>query len=309
MHHIFYHDHCADGFAAATIARTALLERDPKASLHFVPCSYEDKPLLQLAACDKEDSVYVLDFSFERAALDLAASRVKELVVLDHHKTALPLADAPYAKIDMKHSGVALTWMHFYGANNIPPFGVEMIEWRDLGHQWQQPGDIKSEFSRPLHVALMEMRPRTFEDWHPLLYRYDAAMKGCTEAMELSKANVLMAKDLAHYCHKVDITDKDGSHWMFWALSHPPLHLASDALDELAQVPGAGRIAAAWRVVGSKIKWSLRSTADGPDCSEIAKRIDPLIGGGHRHAAGFTTDGPVKMVKETADVQTPEPRL
>jgi nanoRNase/pAp phosphatase (c-di-AMP/oligoRNAs hydrolase) len=67
--------------------------------------------------------------------------------------------------------------------------------------------------------------------------------------------------------------------------------IMSDLVGELA----AGHpFAAGYQDQGTLRKWSLRSGPDGVDVAAIAVRFG---GGGHRHAAGFTTRLPDSLLR------------
>lgn len=59
--------------------------------------------------------------------------------------------------------------------------------------------------------------------------------------------------------------------------------MASALGHELAKRSESG-VGVVWHLDGETYRWELRSTADGPDVSEIAEAYG---GGGHAHAAGF----------------------
>lgn len=89
-HIIFAHSHCTDGLCAASIMKRAInicLNTEDIVVI-FVRYGAEKKALEQAEIDDKTD-VYIVDFSFSREdTLDIA-KKCKNLVILDHHITAL----------------------------------------------------------------------------------------------------------------------------------------------------------------------------------------------------------------------------
>ena len=89
-HVIFAHSHCTDGLCAASIMKRAInicLNTEDIVVI-FARYGAERKALEQAEIDDKTD-VYIVDFSFSREdTLDIAR-KCKNLVILDHHITAL----------------------------------------------------------------------------------------------------------------------------------------------------------------------------------------------------------------------------
>ena len=74
--HVLYHGDCPDGFGAAWAAWKALGE-----AASYLPVQHGDPP----PALPREARVVLVDFSYPRAALLDLRSRVRDLLVLDHH--------------------------------------------------------------------------------------------------------------------------------------------------------------------------------------------------------------------------------
>lgn len=112
------HHRDSDGYCAALAAYVAGLteawQPGNLANAIYVDVQYgEAFPNIELT--DK-DRVYILDFSYDRVTLDAVNAKVKDLVVIDHHKTAAKaLQGAPYAIFDMTKSGSDLAWEYFHG--------------------------------------------------------------------------------------------------------------------------------------------------------------------------------------------------
>ena len=93
---VLYHAGCADGFAAAMVARAALELPDLEAPANFPelrPVQYGDPIPDAEDVADAE--VWVVDFSWPMAELEELARRARAVTVFDHHKSAAHLADIP----------------------------------------------------------------------------------------------------------------------------------------------------------------------------------------------------------------------
>ena len=89
-HVIFAHSHCTDGLCAASIMKRAINICLNTENVVVVFVRYgEEKKALEAEEINSETDVYVVDFSFSREdTLDIA-KKCANLVILDHHITAL----------------------------------------------------------------------------------------------------------------------------------------------------------------------------------------------------------------------------
>lgn len=162
--YILHHSDC-DGYAAGAIAFNCLSDR--KKDLKAIPVNYgQPFPELKLKLVDE---VYILDFSYKRAILDDINTKVKKLVVLDHHTTAEEeLRGAPYAHFDMTKSGVLLAWEHF-----VPEYpATEVVMLLDSYDLWK-----KEEPLYPWKMVMMfhfacESMLKDFSFWTALMNGY-----------------------------------------------------------------------------------------------------------------------------------------
>src|SRR5579859_5737173 len=164
---VLYHANCADGFTAAWVAWRAL-----KDNAEYVAVNY-GQPAPDVTGRE----VYVLDFSFKRPVMLQMLASAKQLVVLDHHKTAqaelagLQMeADAGQcpSKIvfDMTKCGARLTWEHFF-SEPVPRL-VRLVEDRDLW-LWKLYG------SKEISAAIASY-PKTFDVWEQI----HSMLEGCS---------------------------------------------------------------------------------------------------------------------------------
>jgi uncharacterized protein len=88
--------------------------------------------------------VLICDYSYKKEVIEDLLKRVKNLLIIDHHKTAekdLAEIDDRYKIFDMKHSGAYLTWTYLFG--DSVPLLIRYIEDRDI---WTKKMPFTEEF-------------------------------------------------------------------------------------------------------------------------------------------------------------------
>jgi oligoribonuclease NrnB/cAMP/cGMP phosphodiesterase (DHH superfamily) len=257
-----YHGNCADGFGAAWVVRKAL-----GMETIFVPGTYGNPPPNGL---NEDDELYIVDFSYKRPILLELASKVKNLTILDHHKTAQEdLLGFRHRNVnavfDMERSGATITWDFFFSGLPRPRL-LDHIEDRDLW-RFLLPG------TREIQANVFSY-PYSFDVWDKLMKAppEDLMMEG--EAIERKHH-----KDVKELIQVVTRPMLIGGYVV--PVANLPYTFTSDAGHELAKgQPFAGCY---WDTPEGRV-FSLRSTDEGVDVSEIAKKYG---GGGHRNASGF----------------------
>ena len=254
-----YHANCADGFTSAWVVRKALGE-----SVQFYPGVYQDMPP-DVTGKD----VLLVDFSYKRPVLEAMRGQAASVIVLDHHKTAeADLRDLPgvLSVFDMNRSGARITWDYFFPTQE-PPAMLRHIEDRDL---WR----FALRKTREIQASVFSY-PYEFSAWDFLMEQADLnqlAVEG--EAIERKHF-----KDIRELVNVVTRRMKIGGYVV--PVANLPYTLTSDAGHLLAKgEPFAGCY---WDTPEGRV-FSLRSTDEGVDVSEIAKQYG---GGGHRNASGF----------------------
>ncbi len=286
---VLYHRGCNDGIVAAWAARGKLGD-----SAIYLPYQYgEDTPL---ECVDKH--VIMVDLSLKLDRLDELKAKVKSVLIIDHHKTAIELEGhlidvrtySDYLKLrddkaevekgmlylDQNYSGAVLSWAFFNDLVEIDlvslPIGLQHVHDYDL---WIH----ELEETKAVNAWLINDR-LTME-------RVDLLMSDTLNLPEsiLDVGNALLRYDdkiirsvVREYVQIVDIGDGKVA-----ALVNAPHHLRNELSDLLSD-------RYAYVVVYSKRKnrtvYSLRSKKDSYDVSEIAARFG---GGGHSEAAAFST--------------------
>lgn len=292
-----YHGNCADGFTAAWA-----VHRRFGNDWGYHAGIYQNPPP-DVTGRD----VVLVDFSYKRDVLREMARAARSILVLDHHKTAaddlrasdgtdepgphvrrlpsMPTWDehmqqttiddahgVPYCEIyayfDMNRSGAGIAWDFFHPDAERPAI-VNYAEDRDL---WR----FQLPFSRDIN-AFVFAHDYSFDVWESLARQLATRFDSCVDmGAAIEKKH---HKDVAELVSALKRRMTIGGHEV-WAASLP-YTLTSDAGHLMAT--GEPFAACYWDTPEGRV-FSLRSTDEGLDVSEIAKQYG---GGGHRNASGF----------------------
>ena len=304
---VLYHANCADGFGAAFAAWLKLGD-----DAEYVACSYgkqADTFLETYLGRLTERDIYILDFSFSKPIMKYLISENKQVIWLDHHKSAFEMwcdEERTYTKhedkyhtiiLDNNKSGAYLAWEFFHPGTEVPMF----IKHIDDYDRWQ----FKIEGTKAFNKALWSHAPWNFESWKNIaeneqVFGPEVLARMYTEGAAILRAhdqNVQsVVKGSARACRLIHVKDQDPSwyqtheHWEAefdvdaagLAANCPP-HLTSDVGHELANQSGTFGLCSTLSQTDLVAKCSLRSNAPY-DVSAIAKSFG---GGGHAQAAGF----------------------
>jgi oligoribonuclease NrnB/cAMP/cGMP phosphodiesterase (DHH superfamily) len=259
---VIYHSPCADGFTAAW----SIWKVHP--DWEFYPGKYQEDPP---DVTDRE--VWLVDFSYKRPVILEMAKTASFIHILDHHKSAeQDLVDLPEnvdVKFDMSKSGARLAWDRFHPTEDIPML-VNYVEDRDLWrfHFEETKGISAYLFATEYDFENWDFIRRLLEDPH--------------EAEELyGYGNIILKKQTKDINELLQnkFRFKIGGYEVWTA--NLPYTLCSEAGNILAQGEPFG---ATFYLDGTSAIFSLRSTEEGLDVSEVARLYG---GGGHKHAAGF----------------------
>ncbi|MFN8635794.1 MAG: DHHA1 domain-containing protein [Chloroflexota bacterium] len=253
--YVIYHGNCPDGFGGAWSAWCVLGD-----AAHYCPVSHGDPP----PPLPSDASVLMIDFAFPREITLELRARVRDLVILDHHKSAQEeIGDLPYATFDMDRSGAMLAWRYCH-PNVEPPALIGYVQDRDL---WR----FTLPNSREVTAALGSY-PMDFQVWSGLDVA-DLAREG-QAILRFRDQTVESIVGFARWGeiggHRVPIVNAT-AHW-------------SDVGEAmLKKYPDAPFVGAWFEDSEGTRRWSLRSRPDF-DVSVVAKQLG---GGGHRQASGF----------------------
>ena len=289
---VIYHANCTDGFGAAFAAWLKFGDAAEYLPMHY---GSEFDPLIRV----RDREIYILDFSFPKQIMDLFFEGAARVEWYDHHKSAFEMWCGEYERgmefyevvggkhyiaLDDKRSGAMLAWHNFHPGTEVPML-IQHIDDRD---RWQ----FKLEGSRELHAALNSYKPWSFEQWHKYMlepYEVDFDIKEGAATLRTHNQHVQSALKQARVCAIRWFDGETDGHPavnVFTGLAaNAPSFLASDLGHELANK--SGTFGLVWSMAGDgQVHCSLRSNGEY-DVSAIAKVFG---GGGHRNAAGFSTD-------------------
>jgi oligoribonuclease NrnB/cAMP/cGMP phosphodiesterase (DHH superfamily) len=279
---VFYHANCADGFGAAFAAWCAL---GGAATYH--PMKHEPDYIGLTDMCKGKD-VYILDFSFPKANMDLLIEHAAKVVWLDHHKTAFEMwgttselytaqDDKRYICLDNNRSGALIAWEYFHPASAVP-LAIQHIDDYD---RWQ----FKIQGTKEFNKGLWSHTPWSFEQWSKLFQPEQVTELYLAGEGILRAHNQNVAATVIGGGRECTLSYNDrGPTVVTGLMANCPAHLSSDVGHELANV--SGTFGLLWYVgQGDLVKCSLRSNGDY-DVSAIAKQFG---GGGHKNTAGFET--------------------
>lgn len=298
---VIYHANCADGYAACFAAWLKLGD-----DAEYVACSYgkqADTFLETYLGRLTERDIYILDFSFSKPIMKYLISENKQVIWLDHHKSAFEMwcdEERSYTKhedkfhtiiLDNNKSGAYLAWEWFHHGTEVPML-IKHIDDRD---RWV----FKIPGTKEFNAALRSYEPWSFEQWSELLNNWDG-FEFRTEGTAILRAhdqNVQsVVKGGARPCtihrevdrYGIDFDNvpcrADGyNRWFDGLAANCPPHLTSDVGHELATQSGTYGLCWTLGKEGLIAKCSLRSNGDY-DVSAVAKAFG---GGGHLNAAGM----------------------
>jgi hypothetical protein len=268
---------CPDGITAAWVAKRKFPDSD------LIGASYGGE-LPVLGGYDdggqfssQYDRVLIVDFSFPREVLD-AWGLYFDLVVIDHHKTAMKdLEGFSKAVFDVTESGATLAWKTFFPDESIPAF-LEYVKDRDL---W----NFVLPDSEEIHEAISFNGRKLYQlDFLASLSQDELRnlfaplgsklLEPKREKVAAIAATAKPANILGHEAMLVEVGDFES-------------RLVSDVCAAVykAYPEKAFAVAQSWKEGDRLWALSFRSDKNGNDfdVSEVARSFN---GGGHRNAAG-----------------------
>lgn len=264
---VIYHRNCSDGFMSAFLLNEAYAG---KMTPEFIPAQYGE-PLPDVNY-DKDETVWIVDFSYPPAMLAELASRVGSIIMLDHHTTAADTfkdlkIPGVMAGFNMTKCGARMVYDYLEQYPDLHPVQqyallVDYIEDRDL---WKW----KLEKSREVSAAI-DSYPKSFETWRGFDVKALAQEGGAILRYQKQMVERTWVKGRLETLKNGHVINSVNS----------PL-LQSEIGEALSAEFGWGLV---WYIDenGDRIN-SLRSNGS-VNVAEIAKLYG---GGGHHSAAGF----------------------
>lgn len=273
---VIYHANCLDGFGAAVAAQRYFSARGIEADYYAAKHGHEPPD------CSGRE-VYIVDFSYRRDILKQICNVADEVTILDHHVTARDDLDGLADEFlnltvvfDMERSGAVITWEHLHTAP-VPQLLLHVQD-RDL---WR----FKLDGSDEINTALMS-HPFTFDLWQALIDDPQRLAQLRNEGQTLNRFRRQLVDQ-----YKMRAVQGTVAGYQVPVVNAPHV-IISDLLGELAE---GHPFAAGYQDMGTRRSWSLRSRKEGG--VDVAKVAEQFGGGGHRNAAGFSTDLPADLLR------------
>ncbi len=286
--------HCdSDGRFAAFCAFMALKDQDVTV---FKEVQYGEDFPFSLDTFTKNDTVYILDFSYVRTILESLNAVVGKLVVLDHHKSAMDeLEGLPYALFDVTKSGALLAWEYF-NPNTPAPWVCTYVNDRDLWEKKYIESTYLESYLRFKKVGL------DWKEWD-LLTHHEGYLANAIAQGKMIKdvEDSLIRKVFVSRRHHCGIHPQYQARFVVY--NCPGIMHSEVAESYYTGMPVD--MTFGWRVIdnGKTMLFNLRSPGK-IDVSNVAKDISKLpgglSGGGHPNAAGATMrfDDGIEFVKQ-----------
>lgn len=268
VNYVIYHNNCSDGYASRVIAEQILGTE----KVTYFGATYGQDPPKDLEG----KNLLMVDFSYPKLILDKLLTKVKNLLILDHHRSAqkdLEGLAAHYKVFDMKESGASLTWRYFHPGEEMPYF-LQLIKEHDI---WIETAPLFKEFS-----ALLPILP--FDEYRNLLSWSQLAL---VEHVQKKATNLLKMME-------VQIDQAVDHAWVHFQYLNKTYYLVatvnstvypSEVGSALVRKCPAADFAAVYSLTKTgETKFSLRSTDVQADTIPVAKYF---LGGGHDNRSIF----------------------
>lgn len=274
INYVIYHNPCADGTGSAWAAWRFL--KDLGNDVTYYPTNHGAAPP---DVTDK--NVLICDFSYSKEILNKMIEQSKNLLIIDHHKTAqeaLQDVSDEHKIFDMKHSGAFLTWKFFFPSDKVPLM-IEYIQDRDI---WTNKMPLIKEYA-----AWFSTLDHDFEVYDQ--YYDDAVFQSALEtkgAAMVMKDRLYIEAAVAKSVVKFQIID---NRRLFVVYINSTTGVINSDIGNrvLTKYPLADfSVLYNIRDKTDSTNFSLRSTNTAYDASAIATSIKG--GGGHRNACGVT---------------------
>ncbi|CAN0190299.1 unnamed protein product [Phaeothamnion confervicola] len=254
--HVLYHADCPDGMGAAFAAWKSLGNK-----AEYIAVKHEVAP----PQLPRNANVAIVDFSFPRETLLELKSKVENMVLLDHHKSAQDqLQDLDFVAFDLNRAAAGIAWKYFHPTKQQPEL-LHYVEDSDLGrHQLPHTREIN---------AALSTYPLDFNVWEKL----------SVDQLKEEGPGVLAARDR----RAGDVAK--GAKWQDVGGYHVPTvnvtpDYAAEVREKLFENHPEAPFVAIYSVDHEHVeRWSLYSQGD----FDVSKLAENKGGGGHPYAAGF----------------------
>lgn len=253
---VLYHRD-ADGFGAAYAAWKYFGNMAAYISVQY------SEPLPEIPT--ETEQLFIVDFSYTPEIILALKEKYAKVVVLDHHKTALALQNIQGCFIDLGKAGCQMAWEYWHVDTQLPDV-LRYVADRDLW-LWKEP------FSEEVNLYIASL-PWEFLLWDAFEYA-DALTAGTAikvfrdGQVKGAMRSVRMISLAGHEVPCVNVSENVSEIGNQLCVEYPDAPFSVSYCDRK-----------------DCRSWSLRSIGEF-DVSAVAKLFG---GGGHRNAAGFSTE-------------------
>jgi oligoribonuclease NrnB/cAMP/cGMP phosphodiesterase (DHH superfamily) len=272
------HANCTDGFMSATVVRLWMKKNGINIDNVTFYSAYMGADFTKLPELMKDKYVVICDFSFQKTLFsEMIAATNGNILILDHHKTAqknLQDIKEEYLTFDMTHSGAFLTWVYFFGFNNVPK-AILYVEDNDI---WIKALPFTKEFTA--HIYQKDFEYDAYEKYFDDCYLTETVFP-IGSGMIIQ--NDMICSQLAKKCIP-NFLEINGRYYFAACLNSMGI-LKSELGNHVLGIYKHANFSMiyAHEPFGANTTISYRSMNDRTDTTEIAKIQG---GGGHRNASG-----------------------
>ena len=267
LHHID-----ADGWCSGAIVN----KYDNSGVKKFHPMDYKDP--LPLDKIEPNELVYIVDFSLQAEQWSELLEITKNVIWIDHHKTAMENPEFPHHLKGYRINGIAgaaLTWKYFM-EDAMPPLAVRLVADYDV---WTFAyGDETRYFQQGMYAQKGRNKPNS-ELWENLLSEdsFEYVRKIVDEGKIIHKYNTI--QDESSVKHEAILIWYRGMR-LYTLCNRRRTSMVFDSIDK-RQYDGL----AVFFFIAKEQKWkiSFYTPHDHIDMTPLAKELG---GGGHRNACG-----------------------
>ena len=267
----FYHNDLDGRCAGAIVYKAMKNQENDGTGFSYIEIDYKDN--INICSILKNEQIVIVDFSFKPEIMEEVLKKTKNIIWIDHHKTADEYKysqDIRGLRIteNKKFSGCELTWMYFYPKENMPR-AVELIGDRD---KWAwKLGEETANFNQGL---LSQYHQPDSNIWDNLFTNSEVFLTA------IKKEGETCIRFRNSFCK--DYADSYGFETDFEGYKCFALGLYMFGSEAFGERFKQYDISLSYEYLGDK--WIVGLYSEKIDVGEIAKRYG---GGGHIGASGF----------------------
>ena len=278
---ICYHHNDLDGVAAAALVKYFIIDKMTEED--FICCNHSDPIPTDIA---KGKIVYIVDYSFGKNEIEYFKEIIlnaEKVIHIDHHKTSIDLENSNdvYKNLDgirdTSMSGAALVYRYFRRINDLEnmPLWIQYVSDFDTWTHKFKP--ISSYFNLGMQSHL-NPTDRIYTDFMYGSFNYGMVDNIINYGKVISEYNENRYKKNIDNAYEVTVDDK------YKALVLNTTDFGSNIFgDKIKEYD----MCMVWRRVKDKYLYSVYSEKEYIDCAKLCEKFG---GGGHKGAAGFTSD-------------------